>query len=171
MEKLKKIIVISGMTGVGKTNIAKVLAQHINGELLSADSLQVYKGLDILTNKPSSAVTSATPASHNAASVPSRALLSHDTEFGCATQPYHLMNKYDALNPISSSIYAQDARMIIKDILSRNKTPVIEGGSPFYISQIFNPNLTSYNDETFHEARRVAKRIIELDGFNFSKTY
>lgn len=53
MEKLKKIIVISGMTGVGKTNIAKVLAQHINGELLSADSLQVYKGLDILTNKPS----------------------------------------------------------------------------------------------------------------------
>ena len=53
MENLKKIIVISGMTGVGKTNIAKVLAQHINGELLSADSLQVYKGLDILTNKPS----------------------------------------------------------------------------------------------------------------------
>ena len=81
------------------------------------------------------------------------------------------MNKYDALNPISSSIYAQDARVIIKDILSRNKTPVIEGGSPFYISQIFNPNLTSYNDETFHEARRVAKRIIELDGFNFNKTY
>ena len=52
MEKLKKVVVISGMTGVGKTNIAKVLSQHINGELIAADSLQVYRGLDILTNKP-----------------------------------------------------------------------------------------------------------------------
>jgi tRNA A37 N6-isopentenylltransferase MiaA len=39
MEKLRKVIVISGMTGVGKTNIAKILAQHVNGELVSADSL------------------------------------------------------------------------------------------------------------------------------------
>ena len=52
MDKLRKVIVISGMTGVGKTNIAQVLSQHINGELVSADSLQVYKGLDILSNKP-----------------------------------------------------------------------------------------------------------------------
>jgi tRNA A37 N6-isopentenylltransferase MiaA len=52
MDKLRKVIVISGMTGVGKTNIARVLSQHINGELVSADSLQVYKGLDILSNKP-----------------------------------------------------------------------------------------------------------------------
>ena len=52
MDKLRKVIVISGMTGVGKTNIARVLPQHINGELVSADSLQVYKGLDILSNKP-----------------------------------------------------------------------------------------------------------------------
>jgi tRNA A37 N6-isopentenylltransferase MiaA len=39
MEKFRKVIVISGMTGVGKTNIAKILAQNINGELLCADSL------------------------------------------------------------------------------------------------------------------------------------
>ncbi len=44
------------------------------------------------------------------------------------------MNKYDPINPVSSTIFAHDARMIIKDILSRNKTPVIEGGSPFYIA-------------------------------------
>jgi tRNA A37 N6-isopentenylltransferase MiaA len=54
VEKLRKVIVISGMTGVGKTNIARVLAQHVNGELISSDSLQVYRGLDILTNKPPS---------------------------------------------------------------------------------------------------------------------
>jgi tRNA dimethylallyltransferase len=51
-EKLRKVIVISGMTGVGKTNIARILAQHVNGELITCDSLQIYKGLDILTNKP-----------------------------------------------------------------------------------------------------------------------
>ena len=39
MDKLKKIVVISGMTGVGKTNIARILAQHINGEIVCADSL------------------------------------------------------------------------------------------------------------------------------------
>jgi hypothetical protein len=55
--------------------------------------------------------------------------------------------------------------------LARNKTPVIEGGSPFYINQIFNPYLSNYQEESFYEARRVAKRIIELDGFNFQKTF
>ena len=62
MDKLRKVVVISGMTGVGKTNIARLLAQHMNGELVSADSLQVYKGLDILTNKPSSAGAAASIA-------------------------------------------------------------------------------------------------------------
>ena len=81
------------------------------------------------------------------------------------------MNRYNPLSPISSSIYAHDARKIIKDILSRNKTPVIEGGSPFYIHQIFNPNLSNYNDETFYEARKVSRKIIELDGHNFQKSY
>lgn len=71
MDKLRKVIVISGMTGVGKTNIAKILSQHINGELVSADSLQVYKGLDILTNKPQSTLYFA-----NAAIPTQRALLS-----------------------------------------------------------------------------------------------
>jgi tRNA A37 N6-isopentenylltransferase MiaA len=80
------------------------------------------------------------------------------------------MNHYDPINPISSTLYANDARAKIKDILSRNKTPVIEGGSPFYIHQIFNPNLTNFNDDTFKEARNIARRIIELDGNNFGKT-
>lgn len=52
VDKLQKIIVISGMTGVGKTNVARILAQHANGELVCSDSLQVYRGLNILTNKP-----------------------------------------------------------------------------------------------------------------------
>jgi len=80
------------------------------------------------------------------------------------------MNKFDPLNPISSTVYAHEARKIIKDIISRSKTPILEGGSPFYLNQIFNPNLSNFNDAHFSEARGVARRIIELDGNNFKKT-
>jgi tRNA A37 N6-isopentenylltransferase MiaA len=86
----------------------------------------VYKGLDIITNKPST---------RGPASSGSRALLSNPNVINSVnfTQTHHLLNKYDPLNPISSTIYAHDARKVIKDILARNKIPVIEGGSPFYI--------------------------------------
>jgi len=60
---------------------------------------------------------------------------------------------------------------LIKDILNRDKTPIIEGGSPFYITQIFNPYLTNYNDEKFHKAREIARNIIDLDGKDFSRTF
>lgn len=100
MESLKKVVVISGMTGVGKTNIAKVLSQHINGELVSADSLQVYRGLEILTNKP-----------------PSRAALMPELADGGVSQNCHMMNKYDPLEPVSATVYAHEARQVIKDIL------------------------------------------------------
>jgi|LauGreDrversion4_2_1035121.scaffolds.fasta_scaffold298114_1 tRNA A37 N6-isopentenylltransferase MiaA len=80
------------------------------------------------------------------------------------------MDHYDPMLPISAQAYALDARNVIKDILKRNKTPIIEGGSPFYINQIFNPQLTNFNDDTFKQARQVAKRIIELDGNNFKKS-
>jgi tRNA A37 N6-isopentenylltransferase MiaA len=85
--------------------------------------------------------------------------------------PHHFIGKYDPLNPVSSSIYAKEARECIKDILNRNKTPVLEGGSPFYISQIFNPNLSNFNDETFFQARSVARNIIRMDGFDFKKSF
>lgn len=67
-----------------------------------------------------------------------------------------MANKFDPLNPLSSTAYAHEARKVIKDIIASNKTPILEGGSPFYVNQIFNPNLTSFNDENFSEARTVA---------------
>ena len=98
-------------------------------------------------------------------------MLTDISAVGSPSQPDHLLNKYNAITPVPATTYAHDARAVIKDILARNKTPVIEGGSPFYINQIFNPHLSNFNDDNFHEARRVAKRIIELDGFNFPKTF
>eukprot|EP00347_Sterkiella_histriomuscorum_P002465 403368043 len=163
MDKLRKIIVISGMTGVGKTNIAKILSQHINGELVCVDSIQIYKGLEILSNKPSSSANQS--GQH--------ALMSDQQIQGSVNlsqAPHHLVGKYDPMNPITASQYAIQARKIIKDILSRNKTPILEGGSPFYIQQIFNPNLTNFQDPMFHKAREVARNIIQMDGNDFKKT-
>ena len=48
---LPKVVVISGVTGAGKSAVAQSLAHKINGEIIKADSVQLYKGLDILTNK------------------------------------------------------------------------------------------------------------------------
>ena len=84
---------------------------------------------------------------------PQRALLGQDNSIAGPAPQYHLMNHYDPINPISASFYANEARSKIKDILARNKTPIIEGGSPFYIQQIFNPNLTNFNDPSFKQAR------------------
>jgi tRNA A37 N6-isopentenylltransferase MiaA len=80
-------------------------------------------------------------------------LLGQDHSLAGPSSHYHLINHFDPINPISATVYANEARSKIKDILSRNKTPIVEGGSPFYIHQIFNPNLTNYNDDTFKEAR------------------
>ena len=80
------------------------------------------------------------------------------------------MNHYDPIHPISATVYANEAREKIKDILARNKIPIIEGGSPFYIQQIFNPNLTNFNDARFNEARTIARKIIDIDGKNFDKS-
>jgi hypothetical protein len=59
------------------------------------------------------------------------------------------VGKYDPLCPVSSTVYAHEARRVIKDVLRRNKTPILEGGSPFYIKQVFNPSLTNISDEGF----------------------
>ncbi|CDW77441.1 trna isopentenyltransferase 9 [Stylonychia lemnae] len=164
MDKLRKVIVVSGMTGVGKTNIAKILAQHINGELVCVDSIQIYKGLNIISNKP--------PL--NPLQVDQKAAIMSDQKIlgnvNLTQTPHHMIGKYDPLNPVSSTIYAYEARRQIKDILARNKTPVLEGGSPFYLQQIFSPNLTNLNDDVYFRSREVAKNIIRMDENNFQLT-
>jgi len=106
-------IIISGPTGVGKTNIAVDLCQKINGEIISADSRQVYKYLDIGTNK--------------------EGILEKDNIRKINGIPQYLTDiiapdkKYNAKN------FEQDAEKYEKNILKENKTPVIVGGTGLYI--------------------------------------
>ncbi len=104
---MKKIIVITGPTGVGKTKLSIELAKKINGEIINADSMQVYKGLDIGTAK----------------------IKEEEKE----EIPHYLLDICNVLDNYTIYNYQQDARKCINDILNRNKTPILVGGSGLYI--------------------------------------
>ncbi len=101
--KLNKILVIAGPTATGKTKLALQLAKQFNGELISADSRQIYKGLDIVTGKD---------------------ILANQI-YG-----YDLIQPGEDWN---LSHFQKFAQKIIKKILSQNKLPIIVGGTGLYI--------------------------------------
>ncbi len=100
------VIVITGPTATGKSDLGIYLAHKLNGEIINADSTQVYKGLDIATNKI------------------------QDTE----GIKHYLFNEKDLREDYTVFDYQKDARRIIDDILSRGKVPILVGGTGLYIN-------------------------------------
>jgi tRNA dimethylallyltransferase len=109
---MKKIIVICGPTGIGKTSFAIFLAQQFNGEIIGADSMQIYKYMDIGTAKPDSE---------------ERNLV-----------PHHLVDFVDPKTDFDAGLYIKKADKTIKDIISRGKTPIIAGGTGLYIKALLH---------------------------------
>ncbi|MDR2162350.1 MAG: tRNA (adenosine(37)-N6)-dimethylallyltransferase MiaA [Clostridiales Family XIII bacterium] len=103
-------IVIMGPTAVGKTEIAVSVAESVGGEIISADSIQVYRGLDIGAARPSSDQL--------------------------ARIPHHMIGVIEPECPYSAYEYRSDAGRAIGDILSRGKVPVIAGGTGLYIHSL-----------------------------------
>ena len=99
-------IFIAGPTAVGKSEIALALAEKIGGEIISADSMQVYRGLDIGTAKPS-------PAE-------------------CARVPHHLVDVCDLTENFDAAQFVRLAQRAVEEIQSRNKTPIFCGGTGLY---------------------------------------
>ena len=100
------VIVITGPTAVGKSDLSLFLAHKLNGEIINADSTQIYKGLDIATNKIK------------------------DTE----GIKHYLFNEKDLREDYTVFDYQKDARRAIDDILSRGKIPILVGGTGLYIN-------------------------------------
>ena len=117
------IIVILGSTGVGKTRLSIELAKKLNGEIVSADSMQVYRGLDIITAK---------------ATVEERMECKH-----------HMIDIIDPLENFSVVQYRDMALPIIEDISNRGKLPIIVGGTNYYIESILWDILVSDVGEKF----------------------
>lgn len=110
----KKVIVISGPTAVGKSNFSLSLAKELNGEIISADSMQIYKGMDIGTAK-----------------------LKVTEREGV---PHHLIDICDVHNTFNVVDFYYEARHVCQDILARDGVPIIVGGSGFYLhSLIYGP--------------------------------
>ena len=105
-----KIIVIVGPTAVGKTALAIDLAQALNGEIISGDSQQVYRKLDIGTAK-------ATPEEQAAA-------------------PHHLINVREVTESYSAFDFVREAKQAIAEITARGKLPIIAGGTGLYIQSL-----------------------------------
>lgn len=110
----KKVIILAGPTGSGKSDIALHLCREIGGEIVTADSIQVYKGMDIGTAKP-------TPDEQE--------LVKH-----------HLIDIREVSESFNVVDFYYEARHAIQTILSRDNVPVVVGGSGFYIhSLIYGP--------------------------------
>ena len=107
---MNKIIVIVGPTGVGKTSLSIELAKRFNGEVINADSTQVYKGLDIATAKV--------------------------TEEEKENIPHHLFDIKNITEDYTVYDYQKDGRMCIDNILNRKKTPIIVGGTGLYVKAL-----------------------------------
>ncbi|MCP4404631.1 MAG: tRNA (adenosine(37)-N6)-dimethylallyltransferase MiaA [bacterium] len=109
---MKKIplVIIAGPTGIGKTRIAIEVAEQLNGEIVSADSMQIYRYMDIGTAKPN-------PDER-------------------ARIPHHLLNIRNPDEEFSVANYVTEATAIIRDIHERDKLPLLVGGTGLYIEKL-----------------------------------
>ncbi|MCA8984670.1 MAG: tRNA (adenosine(37)-N6)-dimethylallyltransferase MiaA [Planctomycetaceae bacterium] len=109
-EQLHACWFLAGPTAVGKTALSLLLAEQLNAEIISLDSMAIYRGMDIGTAKPSQAEQ--------------------------ARVPHHLIDVIDPHEEFSTSDYLLQAEQAIASILSRGKTPLFVGGTGLYLRSI-----------------------------------
>ncbi|MBQ6494624.1 MAG: tRNA (adenosine(37)-N6)-dimethylallyltransferase MiaA [Bacilli bacterium] len=144
---MNKIIVITGPTGVGKTKLSIMLAKKYNGEIINADSMQIYKCLNIGTAK----------------------IAEEEKE----NIPHHLLSIKKIDEDYSIYDYQKDCRRVIKEIQDKNKTPILVGGTGLYIKSalynynlIYNKNNNNYDNITTEE---LYNKLIKLDKKSINK--
>ncbi len=136
MEK-QFVIVICGPTASGKTALSVELAKEFDAEIISADSMQIYKGMDIATAKPSL-----------------------EERQGI---PHYLMDFLDPSESFSVADYVRLGHERIKDIASRGKVPMIVGGTGLYISSLIN-NIRFEESECDYAYREELRLLAEEKG-------
>ncbi len=132
-----EVIVVCGPTGSGKSKLAIEICKIFDGEIISADSIAIYKGLDIGAAKP---------------------YLSERNEVR-----HHMIDVVSADKEYSVAEYADNARLIIDDLLSRGKTPVICGGTGYYIDAILY-DFSYGNCPKNEDFRKRCNQIVENGG-------
>ncbi len=111
-QELPRILVICGPTASGKSELAVRLARELEGEIVNADSMQVYRGMDIGTAKP--------------------------TREEMAGIPHHLLDIVPPDHPFSAADFSDTAGRAIADIIRRGKRPILAGGTGLYIRALLH---------------------------------
>lgn len=139
---MKKIpvIVVLGPTASGKTALSIELAKVYNGEIVSADSMQIYKGMDIATAKP--------------------------TKEEMSNVPHHLIGFVDPDKRFSVAEYVETAKKVIFDVSSRGKMPIICGGTGLYINSLIDNIKFDDTSEDF-KLREKYQRIAKENGNHY----
>lgn len=136
MQKLP-LLVIVGPTASGKTALAVECAKEFNGEVVSADSMQIYKGMSIATAKP--------------------------TAEEMQGIPHHLIDFLDVSESYSVADYVNDANAAIDGIYAKNKLPILAGGTGLYIDSLVN-NLQFTEEKTDNSLRKSLNEKLEKIG-------
>lgn len=128
------VVVIAGPTGVGKSDLALELAEAAHGEIVNFDSIQLYRGFDIGSAKPSPEAL--------------------------ARVPHHLFDVLDADEEFNAAEYARAAGPIIEDIGGRGKFPILVGGTFFYLRALLAglPEMPGRNESIRKRLRKIDPR-------------
>jgi tRNA dimethylallyltransferase len=140
-----RVPVIVGPTGIGKSKLAFRLALEVDGEIVVADSKQVYRRLDIATNKPS-------PEQRKQVR-------------------YHMVDFIDPAEGFNAAQFVQGARAAVADIAARGKTPIVEGGTMLYVDALCDgfsltgvaPNLPLRAELESLDVSALRERLLSLD--------
>ncbi len=138
MEESKiNVIAIVGPTASGKTTLAVEICKKIDGEAVSCDSMQIYKGMDIATAKPR-----------------------FEEMQGI---PHHLIGFVEPDEPFSVYKYCVEAKEVINDIVARGKIPVVVGGTGLYFNSLID-NIEYLPEESDFEYREELKKRAQTEG-------
>ena len=133
-----KVVIVGGPTGSGKSELAVQIAEHFDGEVVNADSMQCYRGLDIGTAKPSPDLLQRVP--------------------------HHLLGIVDPEADFTAANYQMEARRVVAEINARGKLPVLVGGTGLYIKAFLSGLADSPGADM--SVREVCNRIADHEGNN-----
>lgn len=161
------MIIITGQTATGKTKLALEYAQKYNGELVSCDSRQIYKYLDIITGKDLDKYQLSTT---NLSLMTHRGLIKPVSLFNPVKTKIWLYNTLTPDQYFSSFDFAQIAKIVIADIKKRGKTPIIIGGTYLYLHHLLYgfdyhvpPNWNLRKELNRQPKEAIQKKLKQLD--------
>lgn len=133
----KPLVILTGPTSVGKTSLSIALAKAVNGEIISADSMQVYKHMDIGTAK-------ITPKQMQGV-------------------PHYLIDELEPEEDFSVVLFQQLAKKYMEQIYAKNKLPILVGGTGFYIQAVLN-DIDFTENEADRSYRRELEQLLQEKG-------